>query len=236
MFFSDIHSHLLYGADDGAGTYEEMISMVDAAYADGIRLLCATPHCCPDLFGNNREAIEKAFAELDAYCKEKHPDLKLFLGNELFYGGDGIVWIKNGLCRSLNGSKFVLVEFGIDEPEASILKSVNELFNKGYVPIIAHAERYFKLSVKQIQELRLGGVLIQVNATDMRSNPLREKLRLKKMFSKGLVDFVSTDTHDLQYRPPILSECYKYVVAKYGKEYADKIFSENGKRIFELVD
>ena len=150
MFFSDVHSHLLYGADDGAATYEEMIAMVDTAYSEGVRLLCATPHCYPDWFGDNREAIRKAFEELKEYCKEKYPDLKLLLGNELFYGKDGTVWLKNGLCSTMGTTKYALAEFGVDEPQCRIEKSVQEMFNQGYVPIIAHAERYTKLSVEKM--------------------------------------------------------------------------------------
>ena len=232
MFFSDIHSHLLYGVDDGASTREEMIAMTDMAYADGIRLLCVTPHCCPDWFGNNRQAVDETFEELKAYCAEKYPDLKLVLGSELFYGGDGVMWLKNGLCKSMCGTKYVLTEFGVDESEKSILKSINELFNKGYIPIIAHAERYYGLSIKQIEVLRKGGVLVQINVFDMHRVSLREKIRLKKLLSKGLVDFVSTDAHDLHNRPPRMSACYNYVSAKYGAEYANKIFFANAKELF----
>lgn len=41
--FSDIHSHFLYDIDDGAKTREDMEAMLDAANADGIASLFATP-------------------------------------------------------------------------------------------------------------------------------------------------------------------------------------------------
>ncbi len=235
MFFSDIHTHLLYGVDDGATDKNEMISMVDAAYNDGTRLICATPHCCPDLFGNNRESIDLAFKELTDYCANKYPDLKLILGSELFYGGDGVMWLKNSLCKPLGGTKYVLVEFGVDEPEASVLKSIHELFNKGYIPIIAHAERYVKLRIKQISELCKNGVFVQVNSVDMRKLPFWQKLRLKKLLSKRLVNFVSTDTHGLYNRPPCMSVFYKYVSEKYGESYADEIFCLNAEKLFGSI-
>lgn len=232
MFFSDIHSHLLCGADDGAKTYEEMIAMADAAYKDGVRLICATPHCCPDLFGNNREAIDDSFAQLKEYCKEKYPDLSLILGNELYYGGDGMAWLKNGLCKPLGGTKYVLTEFGVDETERSIERSVHELFNMGYVPVIAHAERYTKLSFGKIEEFHNNGVLIQVNCANLKKIPFFEKRRLIRLLTKGVVDFVSTDAHDLHYRPPIMSEFYRWVSEKCGEEYSNRIFWMNAKEIF----
>ncbi len=232
MFFSDIHSHLLYGVDDGATEVKEMFAMVDMAYADGIRFICATPHCCPEWFGNNRESIDAVYKELKGYCSIKYPDLQIALGSELFYGGEGVMWLKNGLCKTIGGTKYVLLEFDVTETETAIVKSVHEMFNNGYIPIIAHAERYTKLGIKQIAELRENGVLIQVNAADMDKTAFFEKLRLKKLLSKKLVDFVSTDSHNLYDRLPIMSNFYKYVSDKYGKEYADKIFCLNAKELF----
>lgn len=233
MFFSDIHSHLLCGVDDGAKNYEEMTAMADAAYKDGVRLICATPHCCPDWFGNNREKAEKAFDELKNYCKEKYPDLRLILGSELYYGGDGIMWLKNGLCKSMGKTKYVLTEFGVDEAESAIEKSVHELFNMGYIPIIAHAERYSKLSFGKIEEFHKNGVLVQVNCADPKKIPFFEKRRLMKLLSEGIADLASTDAHDSCHRPPIMSGFYKWVSQKYGEEYSDGIFRMNAMKIFE---
>ena len=41
--FRDIHSHFVYGVDDGARTREDMEAMLDAAHADGIASLVSTP-------------------------------------------------------------------------------------------------------------------------------------------------------------------------------------------------
>lgn len=232
MFFSDIHSHLLYGVDDGATDAKEMFAMVDMAYADGIRFICVTPHCCPEWFGNNRESIDTVYKELQDYCSEKYPDLQLALGSELFYVGEGVMWLKNGLCKTIGGTKYVLVEFNVTETEQAIVKSVNEMFNNGYIPIIAHAERYTKLGCKKISDLKENGVLVQVNVVDMNEVSFFRKARLKKLLLKRLVDFVSTDAHDLHNRTPIMSRFFNYVSVKYGKEYADKIFCSNAKELF----
>ena len=47
--FADIHSHFVYGMDDGAKTREDMEAMLVAAYADGIKSLVATPHMTPGI-------------------------------------------------------------------------------------------------------------------------------------------------------------------------------------------
>ena len=53
--FFDLHSHMLCGVDDGAKTVEEMFSMLEMAYEDGIRAICLTPHYSPYLFGDTFE-------------------------------------------------------------------------------------------------------------------------------------------------------------------------------------
>ena len=70
MEFTDIHAHLLFGVDDGAKDEATMRAMLDAAYQDGVRTLCATPHFQPDFYGDNLKARDEAFLRLSAYAEE----------------------------------------------------------------------------------------------------------------------------------------------------------------------
>ena len=60
--YFDLHSHLLFGVDDGAKTKEEMFAMLDMAYADGTRAICLTPHFSPYLFGDTYESSQDKIA------------------------------------------------------------------------------------------------------------------------------------------------------------------------------
>ena len=82
--FADIHTHILFGTDDGPDDEAGMYEMVDRGYSEGIRILCATPHFHPEYFGDNRANAEYAFRKLKEYCEKKYPDLVLIFGNELF--------------------------------------------------------------------------------------------------------------------------------------------------------
>lgn len=233
MFFADIHTHLLYGADDGPKTPEEMFAIVDKLYSDGVRLVCATPHCHPQWSGDNREQILTAFSELQKYCQQKYPDLKVFLGNELFFGHDGMTWLKNGFCNTLNGTRHVLVEFDFGESEKHIIKAVQLMLNGGYIPVIAHVERYYKLSLAAIKEMKTSGALLQINARkDFCGFDFRKKKRLKQLLNLGLADVVSSDVHDLNARSPYISEFYHILLQKYDKEYLENIFFKNAESIF----
>ena len=45
--YVDIHSHILYGVDDGPDNIETSIEMMKIAYDEGIRKIVATPHYHP---------------------------------------------------------------------------------------------------------------------------------------------------------------------------------------------
>lgn len=234
MSFSDIHTHVLYKTDDGAKTREEMFDLVGRAYAHGTRLLCATPHFHPGYFGDNREHALHSFEVLTEYCKEKYPDLTLVLGNELFYTHDSVSWLKNNLCIPMGDTRYLLTEFSVDEKEDYIAEGISRLLNIGYIPIIAHAERYEKLSMGRIWALKQNGVLVQVNSQSLEFRPLnfKQNKRVKLLLDEKLVDFISSDSHDAVKRPPFMNRAFEYLAKKYGNEYAERLCCENAMRIF----
>ena len=61
MQFSDMHIHALYNCDDGPKSLEHMYKMIDAAYDDGTRYICLTPHYNPGYFGENSTKINESF-------------------------------------------------------------------------------------------------------------------------------------------------------------------------------
>ena len=40
----DIHAHILPGVDDGAGSWDEAVVLLNMAYKQGVRHIIATPH------------------------------------------------------------------------------------------------------------------------------------------------------------------------------------------------
>ncbi|MBQ7792593.1 MAG: hypothetical protein IJ367_03780, partial [Clostridia bacterium] len=191
MFFADIHSHALYAVDDGSQSPEQMYQMADAAYRDGIRYLCLTPHFHPGFYGHNQEKTEAAFQMLLDYCHTNYPDLELFIGNELHYSSDCISWLFEGNFRTLNETRYVLVDFSHKASRKDLSYGLENLLRNGYLPILAHAERYRNVSVKLLEELKQNGILLQLNAQAILGEfGFFQKQKAKKILSKGLADFV----------------------------------------------
>ena len=236
MLFSDIHIHALPGVDDGARTMEETIRLIDATYRDGVRQLCLTPHYHPGFFGDNRQAVQEGFAALQAEARFRWPDLRLALGNELRFDQNSVSWLKEHLCRTINGTRYVLTDFLEHDERSFILNALDQILHAGYVPILAHAERYRNLSrnLSDIRACKQKGIPIQVNAQSVLGRAsFSERSRCRRMLTNRLVDLVSSDAHDLQRRPPGISSCAELLKRKYGAECARILCCENAARILD---
>lgn len=236
MELTDMHCHMLFGVDDGPKTEDDMYRMVEAAYADGVRAICLTPHYHPGYFGENAGAADRALALLHHYAEQHCPHLRLFLGNELRYSQDCLSWLEEGRCRTMNQTRHVLVDFAQQESEGAILAAVEQLLNAGYIPILAHAERYRNLAVRRrrLSRLRENGVLIQVDAQSLFGYfGLRAQWRCKAILAGKLADLVASDAHDPGRRPPLLSKSYRYIAQRQGTAYAEAVCCKNAWRLLQ---
>ncbi len=234
---ADIHSHILYGLDDGAQSREDMYAMLAQAYESGTTALCLTPHYEPESFVYTPQEMLQRFAEAKDYVAEKLPGLSLYLGNEISFRDDCVECLGNGDCTTLGNGRYVLIDFfGISD-----LKKMNKVFERlwcaGYMPIVAHVERYDFLrgKLREVAAMSRDGVLFQVNSHSIMSEDRKSasKKMAKKLLAHGLVDLVASDAHDRKKRSPNLSACRAYVSETFGEEYAELLFYTNPQNILE---
>ena len=68
------------------------------------------------------------------------------------------------------------------------------------------------------------GADIQINAASVTGdNGWSVQRCVKAMLKDRLIDYVASDAHDTSTRTPQLLKSYKYILKKYGVEYADRI-------------
>lgn len=238
MKLVDIHAHTLFGTDDGPKTEAEMRRLVDTMYAQGTRVLCVTPHFHPGYFGDNRKKADMAFETLSGYARERYGDLWLYRGNELRYSDDCVSWLSDGACRTLNGSRYLLVDFSAAEEQRRILKGLDNLMNAGYTPVLAHAERYEKLrgDLREIREMRQRGVIIQVDGDSLFGGfGLGAKVRSRKLLDQRLADLVASDAHDMSKRPPVMKKSCELIEKRWGEDYAKELCLVHPMRIINDI-
>lgn len=234
----DIHSHIIYGIDDGAQTLEDAIALIDMAYEDGIRGIIATPHY-GDVFRYEKEEMEAHFDEIIKKIAEEKPEMKLLLGNECYLDENLMDALRNKKCKTLADSNYVLIEINQNKMIKTIEKMISELIFNGYTPIIAHCERTIdkKEDLKILLGLKNLGCLLQINTSVILK---RKKWWIKRWIFWALknrvISFVSSDAHNLKDRRPILSKAYNKVKRKVGIEIAHEVFHSNGKKIINSAN
>ncbi len=222
--FTDIHSHILYGIDDGPKTRAEMEAMLDAAHADGIASIFATSHATPGLQPFNSELRRARIEEAQNYCIQKGYALEILSGAEILYTPALEQDARNNGLPALADTECVLMEFVPDVAYEEMTHAVEIAQQAGYTTIIAHMERYDCLR-QQGNARRLKRdypVYYQVNCHSLfKRGGYWKRQFLNKCFKRRLIDFVASDAHDCVKRPFRMKEAYAWLSRKYGQEYAD---------------
>lgn len=233
-YFFDLHSHILCGVDDGAKDRETMFAMLEEAYRNGTRALCLTPHFSPYLFGDTSEASERSFALLQRYVATHHPDMELFLGHELGYYEGCLSALEDGRCRTLAGSRYVLVDFPERVDFFELSNAMRRLRSVGYGTVLAHTERYRCLFHRMdwIRSYVEEGGIVQLNAASVAGQwGMLPKMMWKKLLKEGLAHIISTDAHNLTTRPPDMTVCMEYLRKHVSPEEIRELTWENAEKI-----
>lgn len=223
--FTDIHSHFLYGVDDGAKSREIMEAMLDTAYKDNIRRLVATPHVTPGVKPFNREEFQSRLDEAKEYCEKMGYDIELFLGAENLYTPAMPGYAESNELMTLADTSYLLVEFIPDVDIREIWDTVDLLCAKGYTPVIAHVERYKSLTFREAKKIKDSyDVVYQMNcSTVIDEKGFWAKRSIQKFLKNELISCLACDAHDCHRRRYKMSEAYKVVKNAYGARYADDL-------------
>lgn len=223
----DIHSHIIYGVDDGSKNIDESIKMLHLASKIGIKVIVATPHFHEHIL--NPEKTYNNFYILQEKAKNTGIDLKM--GFEITLNPILLNAINLVIKHTINETQYILVDFpGFTFHQQS--RELLKLLQKNRLkPIVAHPERnkWNSQNRKIINEIKDSGCLIQVNAGSIMG--LYGKTAKKAagyLLRKNIVDIVASDAHEVKYYS--WYEKARQVVIKWtDEEYTHKIFSEQPK-------
>ena len=212
----DLHNHLLYGIDDGAKTIEDSKRLLKEMEENKITEIMFTPHY---IIGSNYNADNDKKRKLIEELK-KLTKIKLYFGNEVYIDNNIVEYIKKDEISTLNGSRYVLVEFPLNEKMDLAFTLVQNIIKSGYVPIIAHPERYHYYDLEFFSDLIREGCLLQGNITSLCGKYGKSaKHNLELLVAKHMIHLMGTDTH-MDVDP--MEECYIALSAITTKEmYAD---------------
>ncbi|MEE8368448.1 MAG: CpsB/CapC family capsule biosynthesis tyrosine phosphatase [Thermoanaerobaculia bacterium] len=233
----DLHTHVLPGIDDGPIELTEAVEMCRLAGETGCEILVATPHQFHPFWQNaDRKALE---ALRDKLQQEVGSAPQILLGAEIRVGatllGDLADRASSG-ALSLAGSSYVLIEFDREGIGPNPETVIHELAVSGWRPIVAHPEFIANLAqnLSLMRSLQEQGALFQVTAAcvagQLGRRPQRE---VAAMIDAGLVDFVASDAHGTQWRPPGLQEAFTMIESRWGEAAAGRLTTANPLAVIE---
>jgi len=217
----DLHNHLLFGIDDGSKSIEDSVNLLKSMEEQHVTDIMFTPHY---IIGSNYNANNAKKKKLLNELKKK-TKINLYFGNEIYIDNDVVEYIEKGEISSLNGSRYLLIEFPLNEKLELAFTLIQNIIKSGYIPIIAHPERYHYYDLDFFYDLISEGCLLQGNITSLCGKYGKNaKHNLELLIKKNMIHFMGTDIHTEELP---LDDCYAALSRLVTKEKYKELTSSN---------
>jgi len=195
----DIHSHLLPGIDDGAQTLKKSLELIKQFHLLGYTKLITTPHIISDYYPNNREIISEKLYTVEQALKQEEINITLEAGAEYYVDMNFLNLIEDENLLTFM-KHYVLFETAYVTKPIILEEVIRNLLHKGYIPVLAHPERYVYLhnDIEAYKRLKALGVLFQVNARSLYNKSKSTSNMAMQLIKYGLVDFIGSDAHRMR--------------------------------------
>jgi len=222
----DLHSHLLYSVDDGAGNLEESLELARIAVADGIHTVVLTPHIHPGRYKNQSSNLLSKVLKFQGELDAAGVPLQLRLGGEVRLSMESLELILEGevpFLGSVGGYKIMLLEFPHQMIPVGSQQFIEKLLAMKIRPLIAHPERN-KAVMAQPDRIRIfvdSGCWLQVTAGSVAGRfGEQSKQTADWLIRNDLVHVLASDAHNAEHRPPVISDGRDAVATLIGESKA----------------
>ncbi|MCC7174250.1 MAG: hypothetical protein IT159_03565 [Bryobacterales bacterium] len=223
----DIHCHILPGLDDGSPDLGVSVEMARLAAETGTTDIVASPHA--DLQYPFEPAVAEArAAELSAACGGVV---------RIHYGCDFHVHYENVQDALANPTKYTIGHGDyllVELPGMLNVRTAGEVLERlsgaGMIPVVTHPERVGVLQdhIGTLAEWVRKGFCLQLTGQSLSGRfGHRARSFSRELLKRGLVQFVASDGHDCEDRPPRLDVAFSLVSEQYGAAVAERLFELN---------
>ncbi len=194
--FCDWHCHLLPGVDDGVAEMRESLDILERWESLGVKEVWLTPHVMEDI-PNETEALRRGFIQLH---ERYRGNILLHLASENMM--DNLLHKRletNDVIPMGAKDMHLLVETSYFNPPMDMGKVVDKVKSAGYIPVLAHPERYQYMDIGDYKKWKDKGMLLQLNIPSLVGayGPVALK-KAEMLLEKGFYDLAGTDTHSMK--------------------------------------
>ncbi len=196
MMFADVHSHILFGIDDGARSLKETQQLLRGLHQSGITHLAFTPHYYP-YKGSIASFVRRrsgAFQALSALPEAEK--FVLSLGAEVYLSE---TLLNNSTLAPLcyEGTRYMLTEleyssYFTDAMKYRLLRLIEDF---DVIPVLAHIDRYPFLwkNPHLLEQLKKMGCCFQMNLSALQG--FFSRRHAVRLYELGFLDFLGEDVH-----------------------------------------
>lgn len=230
----DIHTHILYGIDDGVKTIEESIKVLKNLSDNGVTDVYLTPHYIENSsYNSNVKNNQTRFNNIKKELKKNNISLNIYLANEIYINDDILGLLKNNEVKTLN-NKNLLIELPMSGEYNNYMDVFLELKEAGYNVILAHPERYiyFQKHFDDLIDMHNRGILFQINMESILGKyGSKTKKTVKKLLKNKCIDYVGSDIHHDKSNYSFIEKSKKKMSKYLTQEELDNIFINNPKKL-----
>jgi protein-tyrosine phosphatase len=202
----DLHCHILPALDDGAVDLEDSVAMARQAEADGIEVVCATPHIRSD-HDVQVDELESRIEAVNVELERQRVSVSIAPGGEV--ADEALHEVADEKLRGVSLGRtgvWLLVEPRPGPITGDLIDTVDRLADRSFRCVIAHPERHAGADFRErLEALVERGALIQVTAALIANGPASPILI--ELAGHGLVHLLGSDSHSARAgRPVRLSE------------------------------
>lgn len=233
----DLHSHLVYGVDDGSKDIEDSIKMIEEAKKIGFTDIILTPHYMEDYYEVEKEEIANRIEKIKNMLQQREiKNISLYQGNEIYITSNMSSYLREEIVSTINDTKYVLFEMPMQTLPIQMEEVVYSLLESNKIPIIAHPERYNY--VQENPNLLIDwmdqGILFQANYGSIVGQYGKQiQKTVYTLLEHNMIQFLGSDNHRVNSVYPLIPQAIKMLEKLISKEKIEEIIEENPRKVLE---
>lgn len=231
----DIHCHILHQYDDGSPSLSESLEMVRMAAESGVTDIAATPHFVgiSSSLQDLPKLVERC-RELSQAIEQEQIPVKIHPGAEILCLPETPDLARRKLLPTIGNTRYLLIEFYFDESLRYMDDMLHRLHAAGYIPVVAHPERYDAIQMDPLilERWFRSGYVLQLNkGSILGAFGRRAERAARVILEAGLAHLIASDAHSASRRTPHMKALTRWLDHHISADYARILTEENPRRI-----